>query len=55
MAVPGYNINGGASGAKNGDSMFSNESKFGGLNYGTGVPPWLIAVVVIAGVFLIKK
>lgn len=42
-------INGGAARSGNGETMFSTKAKFGGLNYGTGVNPYvLIGLAVLA-------
>ncbi len=51
--MPLPNISSGPAVSGNGDSMFDASGKFGGLNYKTGVNPWLIAFVVGAAVLLI--
>jgi len=51
-------ISGGGSGASNGDTTFSANAKFGGLNYNKGLNPWLVgglvAMSLIAFVMLKK-
>lgn len=47
-------ITGGAATATNGDTAFSSDAKFGGLNYGTGVNIYVVVglAVLALGAFV---
>lgn len=57
MALPAgnYELSGGDATSGNGDVGFSsNDNEYGGLNYKTGVSPWLILAAVVAAVLVVK-
>lgn len=48
-------ISGGDATSGNGDSAFSNRSKFGGLNYNKGLPQWLIYAGLGLAAFMVLR
>lgn len=55
VPIPDLNLTGGAATAKNGDQFVDSFSEFGGLDYSKGVSPWLIALGIVAAVFVMVK
>ncbi|WP_416308535.1 hypothetical protein [Neptunicella sp. SCSIO 80796] len=56
--VPGasYSASGGDATSGNGDVGFSaGDNEFGGLNYKTGVSPFLLVVAAIAAILVVKN